>query len=104
MKILYHIGDTVDSSTIVKRGEFIQDSKGCYLLTDIGKIYLNNINFVDFYKPNPLGTMIKVCNFNTIIILTVPRIFINIGTGFAIINSLATHKLKNVLYNYMIVS
>ena len=104
MKILYYIGDTVDSSTIVKRGEFIQDSKGCYLLTDIGKIYLNNLNSVDFYKPNLLFHMIKICNLNTTIFLAVPWFFINIGTGFAIANSTATYHLKNTLENYIHIS
>ena len=61
------------------------------------RIVFDAIHAVEFYRLNSLGTMIKVQNRRDTIYLVVPRIYFDIGTGFVIINTLATRKLKRLL-------
>ena len=61
------------------------------------RIVFDAIHTVEFYRLNALGTMIKVQNRRDTIYLVVPRIYFDIGTGFVIINTLATRKLKRLL-------
>ena len=48
--------------------------------------------------------MIRLTNGNDVIYLTVPRIFINKGTGFIIVNYFATKKLGKLLMEQMSVN
>lgn len=67
-----------------------------YIEYENGKILLNDLKSIKFYKFN-LGTMIKIQNADKTIYLCVPRIFINKGTGFLIINYFKTRKAKKLL-------
>ena len=96
MKVLYHIGEEIGSETIVKRG-LIDEKISPLKLVAEDEIVFNDIQSIDFYKLNGLGTMIKLKNGADTIFLAVPRLYLNIGTGFAIINYFATKKLKNIL-------
>ena len=96
MKVLYHIGSTIGNDTIVKRGTI--DENNCSLILESGdRIAFDNLKRVDLFKLNGLGTMITLQNGLSTVFLTVPRVFFNIGTGFAIINILATKKLKIII-------
>lgn len=58
---------------------------------------MNDIKAVFFYTLNGFGTMVQLQNAEDSMFLSVPRIFINVGTGFAIINRRKTQKLKQSL-------
>lgn len=92
MKIIFHIGETINANTIVKSGIFDDDTQQLYIECQGYKYLLNDIKAVEFYKLNGLGTMVKVKNSNDTIFLSVPRLFINKGTGFAINNLCKTKK------------
>ncbi|RHU44245.1 hypothetical protein DXD15_09150 [Blautia sp. TF11-31AT] len=63
------------------------------------RIVFDAIHAVEFYRLNALGTMIKVQNRRDTIYLVVPRIYFDIGTGFVIINTLATKKILRISQN-----
>ncbi len=97
MKIIYHIGEKIGAETIVKKGFLTEDTQCMYIESNNIKIVLDNINSVEFIKINSLGTMVQIKNYSDTIFLAVPRIFIDKGTGFAIINYFKTKKAGHLL-------
>ncbi|BCN30954.1 hypothetical protein [Anaeromicropila herbilytica] len=93
MKVIYHIGKTIGFDTIAKKGIIKVDTQPIMIESKEGNLVLNDLKCVDLIKVNGLGTMIKVQNSSDIIYIAVPRIFIEIGTGFIIVNFFATKKL-----------
>lgn len=96
-KILYHIGDSVGIETIAKKGNLVQDNNCFYISSQDEKIALNQLSAVELIKINGLGSMVKLKNGVEIIFFTIPRLYIDIGTGFAIVNYFATRKAKRLL-------
>ena len=96
-KIIYHIGDSINAQTIVKKGYIYVDEPNQRIEFEGGVYNLDNIKNIELYKMNGLGTMIKLINKEDIIYFSVPRIFIDKGTGFAIINYFATKKLYKIM-------
>lgn len=97
MKVLYHIGETVGKDTILKKGRIQEYSRPLMIEAEDTTIVLDAIKNVALMKLNDLGTMVKLQNNTDTIFLSVPRIYIPIGTGFAIINYFATKELKYLL-------
>lgn len=97
MKVLYHVGATIDPNTIVKKGLIREGSRPLIIEAEDKTIIFDAIKSVEFVKLNGLGTMIKTQNNSDIIYLAVPRIYIDKGTGFAILNFFMTRKLKYLL-------
>ena len=96
-KIIYHIGDSINAQTIVKKGYIYVDEPNQRIEFEGGVYNLDNIKNIELYKMNGLGTMIKLINKEDTIYFSVPRIFIDKGTGFAIINCFATKKLYKIM-------
>ena len=96
-KIIYHIGDSINAQTIVKKGYIYVDVPNQRIEFEGGVYNLDNIKNIELYKMNGLGTMIKLINKEDTIYFSVPRIFIDKGTGFAIINHFATKKLYKIM-------
>ncbi len=96
MKVIYHIGSTIGSDTVVKRG-ILREENSSFILEAEPSIELNDLKYVEYYRLNGLGTMVKLKNGSDTIFLCVPRLFINIGTGFAVVNTSATRRLKQKL-------
>lgn len=93
MKILFYRGKNLNLKTKVDEAE-IYFNKDILVKTQNYIYYIDNITKVESEIIKPLGTMIKIhCN-NEIVYITVPRIFINIGSGFVIINTFKTQELK----------
>lgn len=97
MKILYYIGDKIGLKTIVKKGVLTEDTQCMYIEAENTRIALDELKSVDLIKMSGIGTMIKIINHSDTIFLTVPRIFIDKGTGFAIINYFKTKKTTHLL-------
>ena len=98
VKILFHIGQRVGAKTIMERGYCIEEAQCLYIKAkDEREIALDCLERVELYKHAGLATMVKLVNGSDTIFLTVPRIYIRIGTGFAIVNYLATVKVKDAL-------
>lgn len=97
MKVLYHVGATIGADTIVKKGRICEDSRPLMIEAEDKNIVFDAIKSVQFVKLNGLGTMVKLQNNSDIIYLAVPRIYIDKGTGFAILDFFATRKLKCLL-------
>ena len=97
MKIIYHVGESIGSETIVKRGNLIEDIIYPSIQSTSEKIVLDSLNSIEFFKLNGLGTMVKIRNSGTTIYFSVTRIFIDKGAGFAIVNYSATKKVKALL-------
>ena len=98
MKIVYHFGNQIGFDTIVKKGTITEAEPQISIIgSDKSEYKLNNIKEVKFVKINALGTMIRVTNGNDVIYLAVTRFFIDKGTGFIMVNYLATKKLGKML-------
>ena len=96
MRIVYYMGQKIDSDTIVKKGILDDDTQQMFIEGDEGRYKFHDIRQVDIVKID-LGTMVKVINGEDTVFLAVPRIFINKGTGFMIINYFATKKIGQLL-------
>lgn len=98
MKIIYHFGQEIGSETIVKKGLITDTASQISIIDSNNFTYkLDNLKEVRFVKINALGTMIRIINGNDMIYLSVPRLFFDKGTGFAIINYSATKRLGKLL-------
>lgn len=97
MKVVYYIGDSIGSDTVVSKGIINENNYPLYISAKEQHIILNNVSSVETIKLNGLGTMLKIRNGNQTIFLAVYRMFFNIGTGFVIINLFATKKLRKIL-------
>lgn len=96
MKILFYRGKNLNLKTKVDEAE-IYFNKDILVKTKNYIYYIDNITKVTSEIIKPLGTVIKVnCNNDTVY-MTVPRIYINIGSGFAVINTFKTQELKEAL-------
>lgn len=96
MKILFYRGKEINIKTKVDEAE-IFFNKDILVKTQNYIYYIDNITKVTSEIIKPLGTVIKVnCNNDTVY-MTVPRIYINIGSGFAVINTFKTQELKEAL-------
>lgn len=96
-KIIYHIGNNINSQTIMKKGFIYVDEQNPRIEFVNGMYDLDNIKNAELYKMNGLGTMIKLINGEDTVYFAVPRIFIDKGTGFAILNYFATKKLYDAI-------
>lgn len=99
MKVIYYIGDSIGSDTVVSKGTINKNDLPLCIRVEEQSIILNNISSVETVKLNGLGTMLKIKSGNQTIFLAVYRMYFNIGTGFAVINLPATLKLRKILNN-----
>lgn len=90
VKVIYCKTEQVTTQTIVTKGVLeesavpfrIQSEKETYVFDDLREVSIAWIN--------PVGRMIRVRNGADTLFFTVPRIFIDKGSGFAVINTAAT--------------
>ena len=99
MKILYCQEEKITLNTKMRKAIIEKIGKSFIITDDKNKIVLDNIQYIDLFKQNGIGSMIKLVNGseNETYFLTVPRLFIDIGGGFAIINAMAVKKLYDQL-------
>ena len=76
-KIIYHIGNSINSQTIMKKGYIYANEEKPRIEYDKGIYNLDDIKSVELYKMNGLGTMVKLLNKEDTIYLSVPRIFLS---------------------------
>ena len=98
MKIIYCFSEVINQSTIMKKGILNIGSKGFIIENEGFFCEFSKVINIEKIKINGMGTIIKIETAEKHLFITVPRLFINIGTGFAIINYFATNKLyKNLI-------
>ena len=100
MKVVYHIGEEINSDTIAKKGILVDDPWQTFIEDNGNRYIFDDIRQVDVAKIS-LGTMIKVVNGEETVFLAVPRIFIDRGTGFLLVNYFATKKAGRLLADDM---
>lgn len=96
MKIIYHIGNEIGTDTVVRRGILDDDTQRLFIEDGGEKYFFDDLRQVEIVRFS-VGTMVKAVNGDDTVFLAVPRIFINKGTGFAIINHFATKKAGRLL-------
>jgi hypothetical protein len=92
VKVVYCKTEQVTTQTIVTKGVLdesavpfcIRSEKETYVFDDLREVAIHWIN--------PVGRMIRVRNGSDTLFFTVPRIFIDKGTGFVVINTVATTR------------
>ena len=94
MKVLYHIGDKVDINTVVKKGN-IDEKVFPLKLEGEDEIVFDDLCQVELSRLD-VGHYITLINGDVQVFLFVPRIYLNIGGGFAVINLAKTIKLKKI--------
>lgn len=96
-KIIYHIGKSIGLRTIVNKGILTEEKGNIFIISNRDRIALSKIHSCELIKLNGLGTMIKIAIDDNTIFLTAYKIFINKGTGFAIINYFGTRNIRSIL-------
>ncbi len=101
MKILYCQAEKITVSTKMHKAAIEKVGRSFIITDNVNgiKTILDNIQDIDLFRKNEIGSMIRLINGaeNETYYLTVPRLFIDIGGGFAIINARAVKKLYNQL-------
>lgn len=93
MKVLYYIGDVLTNDCQVNQGNLIKNGDIIRIYSDSEMINLYNVHNSELYRLHGLGTVFKAdCSLGTIHLM-VPRLFLAIGNGFAIINAKKTKEL-----------
>ena len=96
-KVLYYVGDHIDASTKVKKGEIHTDSLPCVIRSEDEEIVLDQITACEKTILPACGTMVKVKNGTQTFFLLVPRLYIEKGNGFVIVNRRKTIQLFKLL-------
>ena len=98
VKVVYCKTEQVTTQTIVTKGVLDESSVPFCIQSEKETYVFNDLREVSIAWIKPLGRMIRVRNGSDTLFFTVPRIFIDKGTGFAVINSAATtracHRMK----------
>lgn len=97
MKILYYIGETVDLSVKMSRGTFNEDPTNPRIEAGGKTIALSQLRAAERFYLNGLGSMLKIQNGSDTIYMTVPRIYIELGSGLAVINSAAVRRAYKIV-------
>ena len=93
VKVVYCKTEQVTTQTIVTKG-VLEDSSVPFSIRSEKETYVfNDLSDVSIAWIKPLGRMIRVRNGSDTLFFTVPRIFIDKGTGFVMINTAATTRL-----------
>lgn len=93
MKVLYYIGDSLTLDCQVNQGDLVKNANDIWIYSDSEMINLSDTYNRGIYHLHGLGTVFKAnCRLGTIHIM-VPRLYIDIGNGFAIINAKKTKGL-----------
>ncbi len=93
LKVLYHIGDEISASTKMKKGMLQTESSPYVIVSDNGNIVLDHILLTEATAVPGGGTIIKVKTDALVIFLLVPRVYIDKGSGFVIVNRHKTMEL-----------
>lgn len=103
MKVLYTFGEAVGSATVMQEGIFHNDNGVMYILKQDGeKILLTNLKSVETYEMGPINHMIKAKLRSNTIIFTAYRLYLKIGTGFAINNYSKNKQIEALLESNII--
>lgn len=97
MKVLYCKTTAITSETVCTRGILEEDKQPVQIKSEKEVYCFDEIQSVGLVKINGLGTMVKVQNGPDTLFFAVPRLFIDKGTGFAIINLLATRRAYQMI-------
>lgn len=97
LKVLYYVGDHIDASTKVKKGEIRTDFMPYVIRSGNEEIVLDQITACEKTVLPPCGTMVKVKNNTQTVFLLVPRLYIEKGNGFVMVNRRKTIRLFRLL-------
>lgn len=97
LKVLYYVGDHIDASTKLEKGEIYTDSLPYVIRSGNKEIVLDQMTACEKTILSPCGTMIKVKNGAQTVFLLVPRLYIEKGNVFVIVNRSRTLRLLKAL-------
>lgn len=97
MNVLYAVGETIGNSTKMKKGVLHTASLPYFISTDEGKLTLDHVISVEKSGIPGGGTVIKITDASMILFVLVPRIYIDKGNGFVVVNKSRTNKLYQLL-------
>ena len=92
VKVVYCKTEQVTTQTIVTKGVLDESSVPFCIRSEKETCVFDDLREVAIAWIKPLGRMVRVRNGSETLFFTVPRIFIDRGSGFAVINSAATTR------------
>ena len=92
VKVVYCKTEQVTTQTIVTKGVLDESSVPFCIRSETETYVFDDLREVAIHWINPVGRMIRVRNGSDTLFFTVPRIFIDRGTGFVVINTAATTR------------
>ncbi len=96
-KVIYFVGESIGLETLVEKGIILDENDNIFIVSKKERVALNTIHCLELFKLNGIGTMLKMeCGSKTIF-LAAYRLFLDIGTGFAITDYWGTLNIKKRL-------
>ena len=92
VKVVYCKTETVSYETPITRGVLDEEVRPFCIRSEKETFVFDDLQDVRIALMKPLGTMIRIKNGQDILYFTVPRIVIEKGPGFVVINSIATRR------------
>ena len=97
MKVLYHIGYDLTTETKMKKGMLYTEKSPIEIVSDGERIVLNHLQKAEKSSIPVGGSVIKARTDSFTVFILVPRVYIERGNGFVIVNRSKTMKLLNLL-------
>ena len=94
MKILYYIGDSLTLDCQVNQGQLVRNGNDIRIYSDSEMINLSEAYDGQIYHLHGLGTVFRIKSGLRLVHIMVPRFYIDVGNGFAIVNAKKTRELK----------
>ena len=92
VKVVYCKTEQVTTQTIVTKGVLDESSVPFCIRSEKGTYVFDDLREVAIAWIKPVGRMIRVRNGSDTLFFTVPSIFIDRGSGFVVINTIATTR------------
>ena len=96
-KVLYFVGESITDSTRMKKGLLHTKSFPYVITSDDEEISLNHIIMAEKAKIPGGGSIIKLTEDSFVVFLLVPRLYIDKGNGFVVVNKGKTNQLYQLL-------
>lgn len=93
--IVFHVGNHFNAKSMLSKGQLIINENKVSISSEKDLIDVKKVYSTDLVNIEGCGILIKLKIYNSSVFLAVPIIYVKKDNGKALINTLATKKLKS---------